>query len=299
MWKQLKIWIPGIVLIMALALTAAARDPRITSDITVTPTVKLTADENRAVSHAAARILKHINQARVAIEQSEPKTAQGHVDKALTLVQIVERAMPDYTVEAKIQVDDLVYTDKESVKPLTVPIFDELEKVQVLAPIKVAKEEEAIRAQETLGGQAVPVEVELVNTRADLNVQLAKKGLEKAQTALTDNQVKEADRALVHIQTGVLFRFAEIDLPLETARKNIMLAKTFVEEEQYDEARFAMDVASDALENYEIRAGEHRAAEVKQLREDMNTLAQELDKDQTTSIKKLEGWWDTMIEWFE
>ena len=102
---------------------------------------KLSAKEWRAVSLAAGRILKHTAQARSAIAGERTDEATTHIDKGLTLVQIIENTVPKRKVTAEIKSGDIVYTDEDEVSPALVPIYDELDHVELFTPIFRAKKE--------------------------------------------------------------------------------------------------------------------------------------------------------------
>lgn len=283
---------------IALAAASAAAAERISSEIEVTPTYELTAEESRHVAHAAARILKHVDQARRALADESHEDAAKNVDQGQRLVAIIEDVMPSYRVTARIATDKREYTDEEVVKPLVVPIYEEIEKVGVLAPVKAAKREEA-REQGT--GVPVALDVELVNTRAELDVRLAKIGLDEAERALQAEDYDTADTALRTIQTGVTLTYAEVDLPLDLARENLYIAKTLVDQARYDEAKIALEVASEALARYERSVGEARARETEELRAEIDRLAGQITGDDRPddAANRIESWWDRVRGWFE
>ena len=65
--------IVGILIAGILSTVPVLAKSRITSTIDAQPTFKLTVEESQAVSVAAGRILKHVNDARVAIEEEKKK----------------------------------------------------------------------------------------------------------------------------------------------------------------------------------------------------------------------------------
>jgi hypothetical protein len=289
----------GALVITALATNPVLADkPRITSDIKVAPAYELSADEQKAISHSASRILKHADQARDALAEKSYKDAEKNVDQALRLVEIIENVMPDYKVKAEIEAGDLTYSDEENVKPATVTIYEELEKREILTPVKEAKQKEAEKKAEK-ENLSLPVDIDLVSTKAELNVAAAKASLEEAKKNLKDKKYKAADTDLRSLQTDVILTYAEVDLPLTTARKNLVIAKNLVDSGDFREAEFVLNVATDALERYEESVGEHRAKESKELRDEINKLSKKLSQDPEASSNKLEEWWNKILEWFE
>lgn len=70
-YRSRVIIIGAIVLTATLGSAPLYAKSRITSTIDAEPTAKLTAEESQAVSVAAGRILKHVNEARVALEDKK------------------------------------------------------------------------------------------------------------------------------------------------------------------------------------------------------------------------------------
>jgi len=293
----------GAVLIIAALFTGPVlAKSRITSTIDAQPTSKLTAEESQAVSVAAGRILKHVNDARVAIEEEKKKAALQDVKKGLTLVKIIEQAVPRMKVKAEIQAGDIKYQHEEEKKQSLIPIFEELDQVDVVGPTKGAKTEKGSKSGKS---PSVPPAVTFAGiefTSLDLNLPLAKRNLTRAKKALEDNRSDDADLALLDIQTrGVLFGLVEEYLPLREAADNLKLAEYEFKNGQTKEALAALKVASDALKDYEKTAGENRSKDVKKLHQEIDDLSGKLEhqKDQKGVVKKIASWWDRVTKWLK
>ena len=296
------------VMIGALLITASLTtvpvlaESRITSTIDAKPTTKLTAEESQAVSVAAGRILKHVNEARVELDEKKNDAALEDIKKGLTLVQIIEQAVPPIKVEADIQAGDLKYHHEEEARQALIPIFDELDQVDVVGPATRVKHEKAQISDEKSPGPALVSYSEIEFTSLDLNLSLAKRNLVRAKEALKANKSDDADTALRDIQTrGILFSLIEASLPLREAADNLKLAEYEFNEGNSQEAKVALDVASDALKDYEKTAGESRAKEVKKLHQEMDDLSGKLEnqKDRVGVVKKLASWWDRVTKWLK
>lgn len=268
---------------------------RISAEVEAKPGVKLNAEESRAVSLSAAQILKHVNHARLAIGKKDLKAASQNVDQGLMLVKIINETMPAYKVETKIEAGELTYVDKEDAKPVIVPVYEELQRVAVMAPIEAAKK--AAQKEAAVAGVPVAVDVELVHTRTDLNVELARVGLQAAKDAIQKADSKAADGALATVQTGVIFGYTKVDLPLEKVRENLMVAKALVDSGKAKEARAALEVAGDALEDYEKTAGQNRAKEAKELRAEMQKLSKDIEVNSRGASEQILDWWDRVRKW--
>lgn len=111
------------------------RNPRITADHKVQPVVTVTDEERRATYLAAGRVLKHVDQARDAIAADSGDEAVHPIRQAILLTDIIQQSLPTYDVNARIKAGDMVYEDQESIKATVVPIFEELERKKLLAPV--------------------------------------------------------------------------------------------------------------------------------------------------------------------
>lgn len=296
------VMIGAVLVIATLSTIPALAKSRITSTIDAQPTSKLTPEESQAVSVAAGRILKHVNDARVAIEEKKTKVALEDIEQGLTLVQIIEKAVPPVKVKADIQAGDLKYHHEEEEQQALIPIFEELDQVEVVGPATGMKKEKS----QTSGKKGIqPSAITYAGiefTSLDLDLPMAKRKLERAKKALKDKKLEDADSALQSIQSrGVLFDLVEDHLPLREAADNLKLAEYEFKNGQAKEAKSALNMASDALKDYEKFAGENRAKDVKKLHQEIDDLSGKLEhqKDQKGVVKKIASWWDRVAKWLK
>jgi len=266
----------------------------ITSNVTVKCKRTLSDAEHRALSLAATRILKHTDQARTAIADKNNAEAAENIDKALTLVGLVERAAPRYHVKAEIRSGDIVYQDEDEEISYYVPIYDELDKVDVVGPVVRASKEHASTSNDSEAVRASALEF----TAVKLDVRLAKTALETAKKDLHDGKLGDADEALRAVQTNVILEVETAKLPLVRAADNVKLAQYELQEGHQEKARAALNEASDALQEYQRDAGKHRAAEVKQLRQEIEQLTASLHQNSSEAKGMISSWWDRLVKWF-
>ncbi|HXH14291.1 MAG TPA: YfdX family protein [Alphaproteobacteria bacterium] len=248
-----------------------------------------------------------------------------HIDQGLTLVRIIEDAVPTYRVTARIQTGDTTYKDQEQVKQLMVPMYAELEKVTLMAPLMAAKKEAARsggtahpsrsgkQAQPSCAEQASPSSqaamtpvvagVEAHSTRIMLDVSAAEGHLQAAKRALNEDRYKAADGALAALQRGVTFAFVEVDLPLLRARENLMLAKTQMKAGEVQDAWATLEAAAQALETYAQQADKARASQVQSLQQEIENYAQQLPQQGQPTKRKsqqaaeqIDEWWDRIVQ---
>lgn len=288
---------------------------RITSSVDVQPAAKrMTAAESREVSFAAGRILKHVAQAREAIQTKKTDDARHHVDQGLKLIDIINTVVPHYTVKTEIKAGELVYEDDDDVAPQWVTVFDELEHRDVITPVSTAKNEaeqkkttdSAPKGNGVKNAGLVVAHADVEYSALKLNVHLADRLLHSAKKALTENETEPADLALLTIQaSGVVLEYDEIDLPLEEAADNLKIAEADMKSGNHEGAKAALLLAMDELEAYEQLAGPSRSKEVKAMHEEMNKLALKLTaeeispEDRKKLASEISTWWDKLSDWFK
>jgi len=296
------VMIGAILITVTLTTVPVLAKTRITSTIDAQPTAKLTEEESKAVSVAAGRILKHVNDARVALEEKKTKAALEHIEKGLTLVRIIEQAVPPVKVKADIQAGDISYHHEEEEQQGIIPIYEELDQVEVVGPATRAKQEKSQTSGEKHSQPSVVSYAGIEFTSLDLDLPLAKRNLGRAKKALEDKKPDDAAMALLDVQTrGVLFSLVEEHLPLREAADNLKLAEYEFKYGQATEAKASLKVASDALKDYEKIAGELRAKDVKKLHLEIDDLSGKLDQqtDREGVVKKMASWWDRVAKWLK
>lgn len=285
----------AIALLLVLGAGPSLAAPRITAQVDTKADATLSAAEQRAVYMAAGRLLRHTYNARAALKAKDKKQATAEIEKAQKLAAILEQAVPTYTVKSRIAAGDLSYEDDDTLKPTIIPIFDELDKVSLMAPLRQAKAEQdkVTKAEGKTPSEAVAVD-ELREVRVTLDLGLAKSGLDQAGIKLEADDTEGAEQALAAVMDGLHFTLLDVDLPLDQARENLMLAKAAIEDGDTTEAKAALTEAGRELDTYAKGAGETDKKEISALQEEMRTLNEQLEagtqgKDLATTI---EGWWD-------
>ncbi|MDN5869736.1 MAG: YfdX family protein [Nitrococcus sp.] len=284
----------------AFAQKSSTQKSNITADINTQPDETLSVKERTAVSFAAGRILVHVQQARRAIAADNVEAAKQNLQKAMTLANIVESALPTYTVATNIEANGMSYKDTRKVQPLVVGLYDDLDKVAILDPVMAAKKEAAKKA----GIPPTTIELLLDYSQVTLNVAAAKARLEAAQKILDNKNnsgdLEAADQALTLIQTqAVDFSYVSIDIPLREARANLLLARNLVQQERVQDARFALMEAADALQKYQSQVGDNRAKHVSALRQEISSLAENIKQGGAKNAEdKITQWWNQVDAWF-
>ncbi len=292
----------AVILALALGTGPVLATPRIAAKIDTRAEHTLTPAEQRAVSIAAGRLLRHTYNARTALKHKDSKQAAAEIAKARKLAAIIAKAEPVYHVKAKITAGELNYEDEDEVKDTLVPVFDELDEVSLLTPLHraMAARRRAGRATGAPGAEIVAND-ELRDVQILFDVGLASDALDLAATRLAKNDTKGADQALASVSQGLYFVELDVTLPLERARDNLMLAKAAIDKGDNEEARAALAAAKRELDAYARKAGEDEKKAIAQLQKEMRTLSDELKKGKKDkgAGATIEGWWDRIGQWIK
>jgi hypothetical protein len=296
----------GYFILAAPAATASSS--RISSETDVQPQAPLTVHERAEVSRAAGQMLKQLYQARLATANKRKEEALHHVDQALELSKIIKHVMPKYQVHTKIQSGSLVYDDKEQVQPLLVPLYQELDRVNLLEPL-AASRRRSVSDISTVGhrkgAEGVVVaasDLDYFSTTMDVKWATAK--LWTAKYYLDHGNWDRADEALRRGQDSVSFDAGFTVLPLAKAADNIALAQDMIEAGHIDHAAEALGAASDTLKRYGDSVTGTRKDEVKQMKAEIDKLHKEIASEtklsaaqKSSATKKTAEWWYKLLPW--
>ena len=250
------------------------------------------------LSRTAAEMLRHVNQARQAIEQDNRNEALKHVKQARSAFDNLDQTM-----------------SAESSK--IVPIYEELESVSIIGPIRTAKQtsqeqeseqqSEKSSADRSAGRSAAqedqtPAQAPAVQQMAAeytivaLDTAAVKPHLEAVEAALEQGNLRQADAGLKTIQSGVTLASVASDLPLLRARRNLALAHQMASEGKSEQAAAPLKEAAEALSTYATTITGTRAAEANRMRDEIREFAGNIGQ-QEDAANRISQWWDRTTEW--
>ncbi len=128
--------------VVGFGFTAQADEktgPNITLNSDVKPMASLTEREARNVSVVAERVLKHVENARLAILDNNTDKALRQVDQGLKLVSIIENTVPKLKVTTDIKSGDISYHDEDDVTQRFITVFNESYLEDIVTPVVQAK----------------------------------------------------------------------------------------------------------------------------------------------------------------
>ena len=305
--KPLRGAVLAAAFVVALPAFGASDKARISADLDIQPLSTLSAQESQAVSLAAGRILLHTAEARLAIAAQDKKSALKEVDQGLTLVKVINNALPKYKVKTTIKSGDVTYSDEDEVSKRFVQVFNEQFVVDVIAPVVKAKNKSnrshgqmrhrATAAQDYSWWRKATMKLDVI-TAAD--------ALALAKVELQKGNFDNADAALALLQTdGVVFEYSDVELPLAEAADNLKLAQLEVKEGKLDQAQETLKRASESLKKYERFSGENRTKEVEELNKQIEQMIESLAKggQSDSALKKIgqdiASYWERVAKWFK
>lgn len=279
----------GAAAALALGFPAIAAEPTITAEVQSTPQKALTPAERRALSIAGGRLINHAYEARQAIAAKDKEKTLKNVDKALVLADIIEAAAPTYKVKATIKAGDKVYNDEATVQQRIVPIFNELNRVLLEAPLSEVREQ---AKKERSATEPVIASTAIEELRVDLDVPRAKANLMAAKKELQQGQLEAADLALVGAEKSVILSVSVAELPLERVRDNLMLASNNVADADFQGARVALAAAADDLKRFAETATKEAGDKARDLANKIAALSGQVDKDAKEARTKILNYWE-------
>jgi hypothetical protein len=224
----------GLSTIVAVApAIAASKEPMVQEQVTVSPLSRISPREERVLSSAAAKVLRHIVEARTAIRNKEPESAKSELQRAQTLLNIIETALPTTEVKDRIWVakQHLEYKNSEEVVPDLIPIYSSLDELVDIMPVKEAQEHLQQAKADLEKGKKDKAKEELeatdealVYTEIDLPFASTRQRVSQALTDLAKGDSQKAEKALQEAESNVVFLSVGVDEPMVSARSLIWTA---------------------------------------------------------------------------
>lgn len=286
-----------VAALLTLGMNVLAATPRISAQVDTRPEATLTSEEQRAVSIAAGRLLRHAYDAMLALDADDTEGASAAIALSEQLVRVIENAVPSVAINAKITSGDLRYEHETIAKPTTIPIHHELDMVSLAAPLLLASADDAKQNDD----DSLPLGViahEVRHLRTTLSLDLAAAGLRAASEGLADDDVAAARTGLATVMHSVHFTEVTAEVPLHRAQENLMLAKAAIEQGRIADARALLAAVLDGLTAIEDTVGAMHKPTIEAAREEIKAFADGLVE--TASVEdaaaRIDGWWDRIDE---
>lgn len=275
---------------------SAIANERITVDSKIKPGKELSMTEKTNLARSANRILKHTYQAKVALREKHYKTALKNIKQARLLKKIIQKVMPKYSINSTIKSGKLVYKDSEPIQPLVVQLYDELDRVELIEPLKDAKRNN--KAKKVDG--AMLDDVELDHTTTFMDVRFADRMLSFAHKNIKAKKYKRAKADLELALQSVSFEYDISDAPLQAVAEDIALADDYISNNKYADAKVLISKTSKMLENIseDKLLTKERQKEIEKMSDELSDLKSDINPKHKSSIStKLKKVWKKIRIW--
>jgi hypothetical protein len=135
-------------------------------------------------------------------------------------------------------------------------------------------------------------EVQTQYASIQVDVVATEKRLQAARTALEHGDLRRAGGELKAAQADVAMVSVETELPIVQARKNLRLAITHVQQQDWNSAQAALRASVQALNKL---AGEH-AGQARQLSREISRFADNIQHHKGAA-KTIDAWWERIAGW--
>jgi hypothetical protein len=255
---------PVAVALMAglIASGPAYADRTIREELSVSPGRQITPQAEATISSTAVKVLRHIADARGALQGENPDTekAASQLSQAEKLLDIIQASLPTTKIKDRIWVakKHLEYEDTKEVLPDLIPIYASLDELvdyvpeaQVKAHLDKAKqalkEDDKSKATEQL--QAL--NDALLYVEADLPLRGTRHLVDQAKAALAKGDVKAASQGLSDAEDDVVFISMSFQSPLTQAKAALYRAR---QDSELGEKDFVKDNLNAAVKYLELAA---------------------------------------------
>ncbi len=277
----------GLILFVALMQPGVifATDASKKDTIKAKTPIEVQREQTQSLAH---KMMGHINLAKFALGLKLPKEAAHHIVKAQTIKDQLESQLPELKINSTFNYGKVTYADKHTVKEHYVPVVDD-----VLLISDYKKIFEHLRQQNWEEVNAGVVHVEI-----SIDLREVKSALDESLKDINKKEYDKAQNVLTAIFKNAIISEEEIDDPVLSIAENMSLAKAFLDNGQYDKARFTFKSVQKRLANL---SGVDNDV-INRLSSDLNKFQTELrrkDPTMTESIDdRLDEWRETFREWF-
>lgn len=267
-------------------------------EVTVAPGRTISTDEERILSRAAARTLRHIAQARAEIHAKDLQGARDELQKARALLEIIKTQRPTAKLIDHIWVarKHLDYKTTEEVAEDLIPIETELMDIEDLVPTEQArkhlakarshlKKGDKSGANEALQG----VENALVYIEVDLPVSATDAAVTEAVHQLAAGKPDVADLALARAENSVQFLAIEAEAPLGQASRFLSMARQDYANKDLAAVKRDLRNAQQWLGQVGKETEQDMRSEVDRLSQQLDALTQRLEKGGEGLTAALDG----------
>lgn len=278
-----------MILTIPLILTTHAAMADIKSEADKTAHRPLTEKVINDPRIAAERLLQHVNYARISLAMKNLSQAKSHINEARSLVAVLKNASAEDRKVTRVESGRLIYKNEPKWRNYYFPIET--------GPIDVKKVSTGPFWAENKG--AAVTDAEIVYLTLNLNGDRAETALGQAVAHIDKGDYPAAQSALASLIEDTVIEEKTADLPIEKARDNLALARSFIARRNYEGARFALGHAKDALD--EMDKDERyrgRKDRLTAMRGEVYRMQQDISRNDPTLIERadaiIQKWWNDL-----
>ncbi len=200
----------------------------VVEEVSVIPARIVIPEERQVLSRAAARIMRHLADARGAIHEKKPKAALEDLKKIDQQVKIIKSGRPVAVIKDHIWIakKHLDYENTTEVAADLIPIYSDLESLEDFVPVEQARKHLANAEKHLNKGNKPAAKEELTAvdemmtyTEVDLPLAETERQVALAAGFLKRNKLQDADKALKAAEDGVHVLSVGVEGPLVKTRK--------------------------------------------------------------------------------
>lgn len=251
--------------------------------------IELQREQTLQLTH---KMMGHINLAQFALGIKLPDEASSHIKKAQAIQTTLVEQLPELKINSSFKYGKVSYDESQTIKEHYVPVMDDV--------LLTSDYETIFKRSKELGVKETGAGLVHVNVKVDLAA--VKTSLDNALQDISKKEYSQAQNALATIFSGAIVDETEIDDPILAISGNLALAKAFLSERQYGNARFTLEYVQKRLsdaKNTSLSGVEQ--ASVEKLSADLHKLQAELKKEDPTITQRisdqLDQWKKTVKGW--
>lgn len=287
MRRQIVVVLTASILLLSLMGTGNVWAKDIEEKVTVTQGRMITSSEERAISSAALKVLRHIAQARADIREKNINHAKEELRQSLVLVDIIKASLPTAEVKDRIWLakKHLSYEDTGTVKKDLIPIYASLDEIEDIVPVEKVRENiNKARTYLENGNKTGAIEElnladqSLLYSEIDLPLANTERHIRDAQGFLSTDNVKKAEEALEKAEDGVQFISINMYSPVSQAKKSLWLATKDYISGDLTAAKRDLNEAKYYLDRAVKRGDAKKMPEAEKLMKDIESVEGKVDK---------------------
>jgi hypothetical protein len=240
---------------------------------------------------AVERFIQHVNAARVALAMKDQAQASEHLRQARQQANILKNASADQRQVSRVESGRVIYQDQPNTRNYYFPVET--------GPVSMQKVETGPFWAKNKG--AAVTDAEIVYLSLDLSGDKAEQRLSEAMNEIERNEISSAQATLDGLIDEVIKEDEVTPLPHEKARANMALARSFIAQQNYEGARFALDHAKDALEEMDdnSRYADRRDRNIA-MRQEVERMQSDIQRNDPTMLERADAqireWWNDLQE---